>query len=71
MAGEAGEDEWVVPESKMASLIEKLGTGNGSGGGETFNFTFNGVVGTKSELRQCAITFHDAYEEVKKARMAA
>jgi len=55
----------------MASLIEKLGTGNGSGGGETFNFTFNGVVGTKSELRQCAITFHDAYEEVKKARMAA
>lgn len=71
MAGEAGEDEWVVPESKMASLIEKLGTGNGNGGGETFNFTFNGVVGNKSELRQCAITFHDAYEEVKKARMTA
>ena len=71
MAGEAGEDEWVVPESKMANLIEKLGAGNGNGGGETFNFTFNGVVGTKSELRQCAITFHDAYEEVKKARMAA
>lgn len=72
MAGEAGEDEWVVPESKMASLMEKLSTDNGNNGsGATFNFTFNGIVGTKSELRQCAITFHDAYEEVKKARMAA
>lgn len=72
MAGEAGEDEWVVPESKMASLIEKLNTNSGdNGSGATFNFTFNGIVGTKSELRQCAITFHNAYEEVKKARMAA
>ena len=72
MAGEAGEDEWVVPESKMASLIEKLNTNSGdNGSGATFNFTFNGIVGTKSELRQCAITFHNAYEEVKKARMTA
>lgn len=71
MAGEAGEDEWVVPESKMASLIDQLNNrDNGGGGGATFNFTFNGIVGTKSELRQCAIQFHDAYEEVKKARMA-
>ena len=68
----AGEDEWVVPESKMASLIEKLNTNSGdNGSGATFNFTFNGIVGTKSELRQCAITFHNAYEEVKKARMTA
>lgn len=71
MAGEAGEDEWVVPESKMASLIDQLNDrGNNGDGGATFNFTFNGIVGTKSELRQCAITFHNAYEEVKKARMA-
>ena len=69
MAGEAGEDEWVVPESKMANLIEKLNSNGGENSGATFNFTFNGIVGTKSELRQCAITFHDAYEEVRKARM--
>lgn len=71
MAGEAGEDEWVVPESKMASLIQKLSESGAGGGGDTFNFTFNGVIGTKSELRQCAITFHDAYEEVKRSRMVA
>lgn len=68
MAGEAGEDEWVIPESKMAAVMDKLQKADG---GATFNFTFNGIVGTKSELRQCAITFHEAYEEVKKARMTA
>lgn len=68
MAGEAGEDEWVVPESKMASLIEQLGESD-TGNGATFNFTFNGVIGNRSELRQCAIEFHDAYEEVMKSRM--
>lgn len=71
MAGEAGDDEWVVPESKMSSLIDKINKNDNYGGGATFNFTFNGIVGTKSELRQCAITFHEAYEEVKRARMVA
>lgn len=68
MAGEAGEDEWVVPESKMASLVDQI---NNAGGEEApvFNFTFNGIIGTKSELRECAIEFHDAYEEVMKSRM--
>ena len=70
MAGEAGEDEWVVPESKMASLIEQLNKGNDDEeNNTTFNFTFNGVLGTPSELRELAVTFHDKYEEVKKARM--
>ena len=70
MAGEAGEDEWVVPESKMASLVDqlnKVGTGED---GPVFNFTFNGIIGTRSELRECAIEFHDAYEEIMKSRMA-
>lgn len=70
MAGEAGEDEWVVPESKMASLIEQLNRGDSDEGGETvFNFTFNGVLGTPSELRELATIFHDKYEETRKARM--
>lgn len=68
LAGEGGEDEWVVPESKMASLIEKLNDGLNAGG-ETLNFVFNGVLGTPDEMRELAVVFHDKYEEVKKARM--
>lgn len=67
LAGDGGEDEFVVPESKMASLMRQLQEDGGIGG-ETFNFTFNGVLGTPSEMRELAIQFHDKYEEVKKSR---
>lgn len=67
VAGEGGEDEWVVPESKMASLIDQL-QGKVNGGGDVLNFTFNGVVGTPSELREYSIKFHDAYQQVNKQR---
>lgn len=67
IAGDGGEDEFVVPESKMASLMRQLQEDGGMGG-ETFNFTFNGVLGTPSEMRELAIQFHDKYEEVKKSR---
>lgn len=67
LAGDGGEDEWVVPESKMASLIDKLEERDG--GGDTFNFTFNGVIGTPSELRQLAVRFHDEYEQVRRSRL--
>lgn len=67
IAGDGGEDEFIVPESKMASLIDQIEARGGTGG-DTFNFTFNGVLGTPSEMRELAIVFHDKYEEVKKAR---
>lgn len=67
IAGDGGEDEFVVPESKMASLMRQLQE-DGDIGGQTFNFTFNGVLGTPSEMRELAIQFHDKYEEVKKSR---
>lgn len=67
IAGDGGEDEFVVPESKMASLMRQLQE-DGDLKGETFNFTFNGVLGTPSEMRELAIVFHDKYEEVKKSR---
>lgn len=68
IAGDGGEDEFVVPESKMASLIQKIEEQGGTGGGDTLNFNFNGIMGTPSELREAAILFHDKYEEVRKAR---
>lgn len=66
IAGDGGEDEFIVPESKMASLMRQLK--EDGAGGDTFNFTFNGVLGTPSEMRELAVVFHDKYEEVKKSR---
>lgn len=66
LAGDGGEDEFVVPESKMASLMQQLQ--DDGIGGNTFNFTFNGVLGTPSEMRELAVIFHDKYEEVKESR---
>lgn len=68
IAGDGGEDEFVVPESKMASLIQKIEEQGGFSTGETMNFTFNGIIGTPAELRETAVLFHDKYEEVRKAR---
>lgn len=45
IAGEGGQNEWVVPESKMASLVSKInaGTRGGTGGGGlTININYNG-----------------------------
>lgn len=70
IAGDGGEDEWVVPESKMASLVEQLEKRGNTNDAPVFNFTFNGVVGTPSEMRQYAEMFHDAYEQVQKRRFA-
>lgn len=67
-AGEGGEDEWVVPESKMSSLIEQL---NGAGAG---NITIN-VYGTfatsESEQRKVAEQIYDKLQELNGSRMGA
>ena len=52
IAGDGGEDEWVVPESKMASLIDQVNNGNGTAGGDTYNIYVNGVFTTSPEARR-------------------
>lgn len=45
IAGEGGQNEWVVPESKMASLVAKINGrtgGTGTGGGVTININYSG-----------------------------
>lgn len=68
VAGDGGEDEWVVPESKMASLIDQL---NARGAG---NITIN-VSGTfatsTSEQRKVAEVIAQRLQEVQKSRLNA
>ncbi len=68
VAGDGGEDEWVVPESKMASLIDQL---NARGAG---NITIN-VSGTfatsTSEQRKVAEVIAERLQEVQKSRLNA
>lgn len=68
LAGEGGEDEWVVPESKMASMIEQLG---GAGRG---NITINveGIYATsESQKREVAMDIWNKIQEVDRSRMGA
>lgn len=68
VAGEGGEDEWVVPESKMASLIDKINE-RGAGGG---NITVN-VYGTfatsTNEQRKVAEVIAQRIQEIQKSRL--
>lgn len=68
LAGEGGEDEWVVPESKMASLIEQL-TSQGTGSGDTFNIYVDGVFATSEiERRKVADQIVEAINQNRRAR---
>lgn len=66
VAGDGGEDEWVVPESKMASLIDQM---NARGAG---NITVN-VYGTfatsTSEQRKVAEVIAQRIQEIQKSRL--
>lgn len=67
LAGEGGEDEWVVPESKMASMIEQLGGVRG-------NITINveGIYATsESQKREVALDIWNKIQEVDRSRMGA
>ena len=68
LAGEGGQDEWVVPESKMASMIQKINEQGGTGGGITINI--QGVFATSDqEQRAVAEQIYDKLQEINKTRM--
>lgn len=51
LAGEGGQDEWVVPESKMASLIEQI-NGRLDEGGQNITINLSGTFATSAEDRR-------------------
>ena len=70
LAGEGGQDEWVVPESKMADMIQKINEKGGTGGGIIINI--QGVFATsEAEQRAVAEQIYDKLQEINKARMGA
>lgn len=70
LAGEGGQDEWVVPESKMADMIQKINEQGGTGSGITINI--QGVFATSdAEQRAVAEQIYDKLQEINKSRMGA
>ena len=70
LAGEGGEDEWVVPESKMADMIAKLGGAGATGGNIAINV--EGIYATsESQKREVAIDIWNKIQEVDRSRMGA
>lgn len=70
LAGEGGQDEWVVPESKMASMIQQINEQGGTGSGITINV--QGVFATSdAEQRAVAQQIYDKLQEINKTRMGA
>ena len=68
-AGDGGQDEWVVPESKMASLIEKLNNRSNTSG-DNITINIQGVFATsQAEQRKVAEQIFNQYEMIKKRRM--
>nr|DAW32251.1 MAG TPA: tail tape measure protein [Caudoviricetes sp.] len=68
-AGDGGQDEWVVPESKMASLIEKLNNRSNTSG-DNITINIQGVFATsQAEQRKVAEQIFNQYEVIKKQRM--
>ncbi len=68
-AGDGGQDEWVVPESKMTSLIEKLNNRSNTSG-DNITINIQGVFATsQAEQRKVAEQIFNQYEMIKKQRM--
>lgn len=68
IAGDGGEDEWVVPESKMASLMGQL-QDRMNGGGDTYNIYIEGVFATSPEdRRRVAQQVVDAIRQVQRQK---
>lgn len=67
-AGDGGEDEWVVPESKMASLVDKIG----GSAGQNITINISGVFATSpAEQRKVAQQIADQLEIINRSRMGA
>lgn len=67
IAGDGGEDEWVVPESKMASLIDQINA-RGAGGNITINVSGTFATST-SEQRKVAEVIAERLQEIQKSRL--
>ena len=52
VAGDGGENEWVVPESKMASLIEQLNSRGQGGGNQKIIINVSGTFATSPAERR-------------------
>lgn len=71
-AGDGGENEWIVPESKMASLVDKINSQtNGTGGGNSYTINVSGVFATDpAEQRKVAELIREQMELADKRRFA-
>lgn len=69
LAGEGGQDEWVVPESKMASLIEQIQQNGGEGIGNVTINVYGTFATSETEQRRVAEQIYEKLQEINKARM--
>lgn len=68
-AGDGGEDEWVVPESKMASLVDKINAQTNGTGGNNYTINVSGVFATSpAEQRRVAEQIREQLELNDKRR---
>ena len=69
LAGDGGEDEWVVPESKMASLMRQMSEQQATTG-DNITINIQGVFATsQAEQRKVAEQIFNQYELIKRQRM--
>lgn len=69
LAGEGGQDEWVVPESKMASLIEQIQQSNAEGLGNVTINLYGTFATSETEQRRVAEQIYEKLQEINKSRM--
>lgn len=69
LAGEGGQDEWVVPESKMASLIEQIQQSNTEGLGNVTINLYGTFATSETEQRRVAEQIYEKLQEINKSRM--
>lgn len=68
LAGEGGQDEWVVPESKMASLFEQIQERAEGIGAVTIN-VYGTFATSEAEQRRVAEQIYEKLQEINKSRM--
>lgn len=70
-AGDGGENEWIVPESKMASLIDKINSQTSGTGGNNYTINVSGTFATSpAEQRKVAELIREQLELNDKRRFA-
>ena len=70
-AGDGGENEWIVPDSKMASLIDKINSQTSGTGGNNYTINVSGTFATSpAEQRKVAELIREQLELNDKRRFA-